>query len=51
MLMLQSIVKQKLATAEVYCQDTNTHDYLPYDSDHLESCKKDFPHNLAKRNY
>ena len=30
-------------------KNTNTHDYLPYDSDHQESCKKNVPCNLAKR--
>ena len=32
----------------MYYKDTNTHDYLPYDSAHPESCKKNVPHNLAK---
>ena len=32
----------------MYYEDTNTHDYLPYDSAHPESCKKNVPHNLAK---
>ena len=26
----------------------NTHDYLPHDSVHPKSCKKNVPHNLAK---
>ena len=33
----------------VYYKDTNAHDYLPYDSAHPESCKKNVPYNLAKR--
>ena len=36
-------------TSDVYYKDTNTHDYLPYDSAHPESCKKSVPYNLAKR--
>ena len=40
--------KNELST-DVYYKDTNTHDYLPYDSAHPESCKKNVPYNLAKR--
>ena len=36
-------------TSDVYYKDTNTHDYLPYDSAHPESYKKSVPYNLAKR--
>ena len=32
-----------------YHTDTNTHDYIPYDSVHPESCKKNLPYNLPKR--
>ena len=34
---------------DVYYTDTNTHDYIPYDSVHPESCKKNLPYNLPKR--
>ena len=34
--------------AHVYYKDTNTHDYLPYDSAHPESCKTNVAYNLAK---
>ena len=30
-------------------KDTNTHDYLAYDSADPESCKKNLPYNLAER--
>ena len=40
--------KNEIST-DVYYKDTNTHDYLPYDSAHPESCKKNVPYNLAKR--
>ena len=40
--------KNEIST-DVYYKDTNTHDYLPYDSAHRESCKKNVPYNLAKR--
>ena len=30
-------------SADVYYKDTNTHEYLPYDSAHPESCKKNIP--------
>ena len=33
----------------MYYKDTNTHDYLPYDSAHPESCRKNISYNLAKR--
>ena len=34
---------------DVYYKDTNIHDYLPYDSAHPESCRKNVPYNLTKR--
>ena len=34
---------------DVYYQDTKTHDYLPHESAHPESWKKNVPYNLAKR--
>ena len=42
--------KNKIST-DVYYKDTNTHGYLPYDSAHPESCKKNVPYNLAKRTF
>ena len=36
-------------STDVYYQDTNTQNYLPYDSAHPESCKKNVPDNLAKQ--
>ena len=36
-------------SADVYYEDTNTHDYLPYGRAHPEICKKNVPYNLAKR--
>ena len=40
--------KNEIST-DVYHKNTNTHDYLPYDSARPESCKKNVPYNLAKR--
>ena len=41
--------KNEIST-DVYFRDTNTHDYLPYDSAHPESSKKkNMFYNLAKR--
>ena len=36
-------------STDAYYKDTNTHDYLPYDSAHPKSCKKNVPYNVAKR--
>ena len=36
-------------STDVYHKDTNTHDYIPYDSAHPESYKKNVPYNLAKK--
>ena len=35
--------------ADIYYKDTNTHDYLPYDSAHPDHSKDNVPYNLAKR--
>ena len=32
-------------STDVYYKDVNTHDYLPYDSAHLEFCKKNGHYN------
>ena len=40
--------KNEIST-NVYHKDTNTYDYLPYDSAHPESCKENVPYNLVKR--
>ena len=40
--------KNEIST-DAYYKDTNTHDYLPYDSAHPVSCKKNVPYSLAKR--
>ena len=40
--------KNEIST-DVYYTDTNTHNYLPYDSAHPESCKKNVHCTLAKR--
>ena len=34
---------------DVYYKDTNTHDYLHYESHHPNHIKKNIPHSLAKR--
>ena len=34
---------------DIYYKPTNTHDYLPYDSAHLDHTKNNIPYNLAKR--
>ena len=39
----------KSIETDVYYKATNSHDYLPYDSAHPNSCKKNIPFNLAKR--
>ena len=36
-------------STDVYYEDANTHDYLPHDNAHPESCKKNIPYHLAKR--
>ena len=33
----------------IYYKDTNTHDYLPYDSAHPDNSRDNVPYNLAKR--
>ena len=35
--------------ADIYYKDTNTHDYLPYDSAHPDHSKDNVPYNLVKR--
>ena len=34
---------------DIYYKDTNTHDYLPYDSAHPAHFRDNVPYNLAKR--
>ena len=34
---------------DIYYKQTNSHDYLPYDSSHPQPCKDNIPFNLAKR--
>ena len=34
---------------DIYYKPTNTHDYVPYDSAHLDHTPVNIPHNLAKR--
>ena len=34
---------------DIYNKDTNTHDYLPYNSRHTKHCKDNLPYHLAKR--
>ena len=34
---------------DIYYKPTNTHDYVPYDSAHLDYTQVNIPHNLAKR--
>ena len=33
---------------DIYYKDTNTHDYLPYNSAHLDHSRDNIPYNLAK---
>ena len=40
--------KNEIST-DAYYKDTNTNDYLPYETAHPESCKKNVPYNLSKR--
>ena len=41
-------IKTEISTYSYY-KYTNTHNYLPYESAHPESCKKSVPYTLAKR--
>ena len=34
---------------DIYCKDTNSHDYLPYNSANPKHCKDNLPNNLPKR--
>ena len=34
---------------DIYYKDTNTHDYLPYDSSHQDHSRDNVPYNLDKR--
>ena len=34
---------------DIYYKLTNTHDYVPYDSAHLDHTQVNIPHNLAER--
>ena len=38
-----------LVLLDIYYKDTNAHDYLPYDSTHLDHSKDNVPYNLASR--
>lgn len=40
--------KNEIST-DVYYKDTNTRDYLPYDSTHPKSCNKNVLYNSAKK--
>ena len=46
--MLMLYLKVKKIFTNLNYKDTNTNDYLPYDSAHPELCKKNVPYNLAK---